>query len=130
MSTSGVDKIPTQDEYKNALERDMDLDKKIVKLGELKEVAYEDLILSINTSSSVWKNAFRWVKDTKSDDFSGGNCKVAWDRLVSKYAPHTALFVLKLKSEFHNSKLESIDKDPTYGFPIWKGCEFKWTNLD
>ena len=34
------------------------------------------------------------------------------DRLVSKYAPHTASSLLKLKIEFHNSKLESIDKDP------------------
>ena len=39
-------------------------------------------------------------------DFSKGNCKIMWDRLVSKYAPHTAL------SLFHNSKLESMDKDP------------------
>ena len=51
------------------------------------------------------------VKNTKSEDFLEGNCKVAWDRLVSKYAPHTASFLLKLKSELHNSKLESIDKD-------------------
>ena len=37
---------------------------------------------------------------------------MAWDRLVSKYALHTASSLLKLKSECHNSKLESIDKDP------------------
>ena len=35
-----------------------------------------------------------------------------WNRLVSKYAPHTASSLLKLNSEFHNSKLESIEKDP------------------
>ena len=33
--TSGIDKIPTQDKYENALEGDTDLDKKIIKLGEL-----------------------------------------------------------------------------------------------
>ena len=43
-NTPGVDKIPTQEEYKSALEGDKDLDKKIVKLGELNELAYEDLI--------------------------------------------------------------------------------------
>ena len=32
--------------------------------------------------------------------------------LVSKYILHTALSLLKLKSEFNNSKLESIKKDP------------------
>ena len=82
--TPGVDKIPMQEEYENALEGDDDLDKKIVKLGELNELAYEDLILSINTSYSVGKVAFRLVKNAKSEDFLEGNCKVAWDRLVSK----------------------------------------------
>ena len=50
-----MDEIPTQDEYEEALEGDMDLDKNILKLGELNELAYEDLILSINTSFSVGK---------------------------------------------------------------------------
>ena len=35
---------------------------------------------------------------------------IALDRLVSKYALHTAVSLLKLKSEFQNSKLESIEK--------------------
>ena len=52
-SSSGVNKISTQDEYKNALEGDTDLDEKIIKLGEFNELAYEDLLLFINTSSSV-----------------------------------------------------------------------------
>ena len=107
-----MDKIPAQEEYENALEGNDDLNKKIVKLGELNELAYEDLILLINTSSSVGKVAFGLVKNVKSKDFLDGNCKVAWDRLVSKYAPHTASSLLKLKSKFHNSRLESIDKDP------------------
>ena len=101
-----------QEEYESALEGDEDLDKKIVKLGEFNELAYEDLILSINTSYYVGNVAFKLVKNAKSKDFLEGNCKVAQDRLVSKYAPHTASSLLKLKSEFHNSKLESIDKVP------------------
>ena len=32
-----------------------------------------------------------------------------WDRLVSEYAPHTALSLIKLKSK--SSKLESMEKD-------------------
>ena len=52
------------------------------------------------------------VRNAKSEDFPKGNCKIAWERLVSKYAPHTASFLLKLKSELHNNKLESIEKDP------------------
>ena len=108
----GVDKIPTQEKYESALEGDEDLDKKIVKLGELNELTYEDLVLLINTSSSVCKVGCGLVKNAKSKDFLEVKCKIAWDRLVSKYAPHTALSLLKLKSEFHNSKLGLIDKDP------------------
>ena len=58
MSISGMDKIPMQNEYDNALKGGMDLDTKIIKLGELNELAYEDFILSIKTSSSVGKVAF------------------------------------------------------------------------
>ena len=46
-TTPGVDKFPTQEEYESTLEGDEDLDKKIVKLGELNELAYKDLILLI-----------------------------------------------------------------------------------
>ena len=109
---SGVNKICTQDEYENALEGDKDLNKKIIKLGELNELAHEDFIPSLNTSSSAVKAAFRLVTNTNSEDFPEQNCKVAWERLVSKYALHMASSLLKLKSEFHNSKLELIDKDP------------------
>ena len=66
----------------------------------------------INTSSSIGKVEFRLMKNAKSEDFPEENCKVVKDRLVSKYAPHTALSLLKMKSEFHNSKFESVEKDP------------------
>ena len=80
--------------------REEDLNKKIVKWG----LVYENIILSINTSSSVGKVAFGLVMKAKSEDFPEENCKVAWDRLVGKYAPQTASSLLKLKSEFHNSR--------------------------
>ena len=81
-------------------------------IGKLSELAYEDLILLINTSSSVRKVVFELVRNVKSVDFPEGNCKISWDRLVSKCAPHTALSLLKLKSDFHNSRFESIEKEP------------------
>ena len=95
-----------------ALEGDTDLNKKIIKLGDLNELAYEDLILSINTCSSVGKGAFGLVRNAKSADFLKENHKIMWDGLVSKYTLHSASSLLKLKSKFHNSKLESIKKDP------------------
>ena len=78
-----------QEEYESALEADDDLDEKSVELGEL----------------NLGKVAFGLVKNAKSEDFLEGNCKVAWDRLVSKYVLHTASSLQKLKSEFHNNKL-------------------------
>ena len=67
-TTLVVDKIPTQEEYESALEGDDDLDKKILKLGELNELAYNNFIL-FKTSSSVDKVAFRLVKNAKAKIF-------------------------------------------------------------
>ena len=118
---SGMDQIPMQDEYENALEGDMDLNKKIAKLGELNELACEDLILSIKTNFSVGKVAFGLGQNAKSAEFLEGNCKITWERLVSKYAPHTAPSLFKLKIEFHKNKFDSIEKDPGKWISILEG---------
>ena len=68
--------------------------------------------MPINTNSLVGQVAFGLVRNVISLEFPEGNCKVAWDRLGNKYAPHTASSLLKLKSEFHKRKLYSIKKDP------------------
>ena len=85
--------------------------KKFVKLGELNEVAYEDLILFIDNSSTVRKVVLRLVRNAKSLEFSKGNCKVALNWLVNKYALHTDLSLLKFRHVFHSSKLNSVEKD-------------------
>ena len=74
---SGVDKIPIQEESENALEGGTDFNKKIIKLGELNKLAYEDLMLSIKTSSFVGKVAFGLVRNAKSAHFPNENCKIA-----------------------------------------------------
>ena len=51
----GVGKINMLDEYESVLNCDMDLNKKVIKLRELNELACKDLISSINTNSSVGK---------------------------------------------------------------------------
>ena len=57
---SGMDKIPTQDEYKNAMEGHMDVNEEIIKLGELNKLTHDDIVLSINTSSSVGTWLLDW----------------------------------------------------------------------
>ena len=108
----GKEKIPTQAEFDLAELGTTDEDKKTVKVGLLNELAYEDIILSISHTSKSGKVAFNLVKNCKSDDYPEGNCRLAWDRLVKKYEPHTALNLLKLKKEFANSKLEDGGSDP------------------
>ena len=93
-------------EYEEALEGDTDICKEIIKFGELNKLAYEDLILAIDTSSSVGNLAFKLVCNSKSLKFPEGTCKVGWDKLVNKYAPCNAMSLLKLTNEFHNSKLD------------------------
>ena len=53
---------------------------------------------------------FSSVKNCKTSDYPEGNCKLAWDHLVTKYAPKTAPSLLKLKEKFANSRLEFVEK--------------------
>ena len=100
-----------QGEFEKAKESDTDLDQNIVKLSELHELAYEDLILSINASSAVGNVAFEFLRNAKNLEIPEGNCKITRDRLVNKHALHTSLSLLKLRNEFHSSKLDSVAKD-------------------
>jgi hypothetical protein len=105
----GEEAVPTQSEFDKAV---ADSDEKTKKLGELNEEAFEDIILSINHTSKQGKVAFSLVKNCKTTEYPEGNCKLAWDCLVAKYAPKTAPSLLKLKKEFENCKLESIAQYP------------------
>ena len=112
-STVQVSKVPMQNQYEEALENEAALDKKF-KLVDLNEHANEDLILSINISFSIEKKAFGLVCNAKSFEFPMGDCILAWNKLVNKFALHAASSLLKFKSEFHNSKLD-LRKIPMNG---------------
>ena len=64
-----------------------------------------------NTIELIKNLKIGWVKWTYNWR-SKGTWKVIWNMLVSKYSVHTSSTLLKLKSEFHNGKLESMEKDP------------------
>ena len=59
----GIDKAPMQEEFEEAQRGGTDLDKKVIKVGELNKLANEDLILSIKTISTVRKVAFRFLEE-------------------------------------------------------------------
>ena len=63
----------------------------------------------------------RLVQSAKHEEFLEGNCKLARGWLANKYELHTASSLLTLMSEFHNSKLDSIDKDPDKWISIFEG---------
>ena len=55
---------------------------------------------------------FKLVKNCKrGPDFPEGNCFLAWDRVATKFVPHTASSYLDLNNRFENSVLASVNKD-------------------
>ena len=68
-------------------------------------------VSSFNNNGPPSKCFWYWDFDIRRFiEFPEGNYKVAWDRLVNKYALQMAPSLLKLNCEFHNSKLESAEK--------------------
>ena len=90
------EKIPMHDECENFLEDDVELNKKT--LGEVNELAYNDQFFSFNGNAAIEKVSFGQVRNVKSLESPKVNCKIAWNRLMNKYALHSASFLLKLKS--------------------------------
>ena len=109
---SGATAIPTESEYTAAAGGSTDDQKLTVKLWQLNELAFEEILLSINGQTKQGKIAFNLVDNCTTGDQPEGNCKIAWDRLVHKYAPKTAPSYIQLKKDFANSKLASADTDP------------------
>ena len=108
----GKETVPKVSAYADAEGKDDATSKKIVKLGDANEEAFEDVILSINHTTKQGKVAFSLVKNCKTSDYPEGNCKLAWDRLVAKYAPKTAPSLLKLKKQFANNRLGDAEMHP------------------
>ena len=105
----GNEVVPTQSEYDQVV---TDSDTATIKLGQLNEEAYKDLILSINTTMKQGRVAFSLVKNSKTTQYLEGNCKLTWDRLTTMDAPKTAPSLLKLKKKFASSILEDLDRNP------------------
>ena len=109
---TGAEAIPTESAYTAAMSESTETQKKTVKLWKLNELAVKDLLLSIDGLTKQGKIAFAQVDNCTTADQPEGNCKIAWDRLVHKYAPNTAPSYIQLKKDFANSKLTSVETDP------------------
>ena len=97
------------------------INEKIIKLCDLNELAYEDLILLTNSSSSVGKVTFGLVCHEKSLELSKGNCKLAWSRLLK----------VNLKVISITVNLTQFRKIQISGSWIWNGCtrQHEWDGL-
>jgi len=104
----GTIPIPKDSE---TLDLNMEEGKKKKKICELNELAFKELVLSIDTSSSPGKVAFQLVKMCKMVDHVNGDAALAWKRLLDKFAPRLAPTKLELKLEFQQSCLKSADED-------------------
>ena len=71
---TGKVKIPTQAEVELAELGTSEEDQKILELAELNELAYEDMLLSIDTDTKAGQVAFDLVKNAKTPDHPEGNC--------------------------------------------------------
>jgi len=105
----GKTTIPKDDEKFDLTKPD---EKAKSKIREKNELAFEELVLSIDTSSGDGRIAFQSVCCCKNDDYKNGNAANAWARLMAKYVPNIAPIKLELKSEFQRSKLWDATQDP------------------
>jgi hypothetical protein len=94
------------------LDPTVDADKIKIEIREKNELAYSELILSMDTRESAGKIAFNILKRSKSTDYGDGNALVAWNALKRKYFRTTVPSLAKLHKQFYSAKLKKkVDPD-------------------
>jgi gag-polypeptide of LTR copia-type len=85
--------------------------KKLLRIADLNEIAFTELILSIDVSNSNGKIAFGIVKTFKSKEFEDGNAALAWEKLKKKYDLISDPLLVKTERIFRESRLGK-NEDP------------------
>jgi len=67
------------------------------------KLAFEELVLLIDTTSGNGQVTFQSICCCRSDGYKNGNAVDAWKWLQDKYAPNFTPMKLELKSEFQHS---------------------------
>jgi hypothetical protein len=62
-----------------------DIEEKRTRTIVSNEIAYTELILSIDVKASYGKITFNIVKGCKNKDYPGVNAVAAWDKFKNKY---------------------------------------------
>ena len=111
---SGKTKCPTWTEYEAALAATTQdaAQKDTIKRMDLNELAYEELLLSIDTSTEAGQVAFELVANCELSGSETGDAYTAMQRLINKYQPKTTTSYIQLKKDFDCLRLESVEDDP------------------
>jgi hypothetical protein len=90
----GKVKVPRTDE-----DYDMESEegKKSTIAADMNELAYTELILSIDDKTNSGKVAFNLVNGCKNKDYADGNASMAWERLKNKFETSSAPSLVKLE---------------------------------
>jgi hypothetical protein len=80
--------------------------KKLTIGADMDELAYTELILSIDDKTSSGKLAFNLVKGCKNKDYADGNASMAWERLRNKFEPSSAPSLVELEKQFRLCSLK------------------------
>lgn len=108
----GVNKVPTKEQYDQAVGHTTAHCKKVKELYYLIEVAFKDLILLVDQKNKTRKIAFQLIKNCKTNEYPKGNCHLAWMHVIEKYAPRLVSLLLALRKKLENSRLKSASFDP------------------
>jgi hypothetical protein len=95
--------IPKVDED---IDENSDIGKKKSIIIELNEIAYTELILSIDVKASSGQVAFNIIRGCKTKDYPDGNDAITWERLKNKYEPVSAPSMVKLEKQFRELSLK------------------------
>jgi hypothetical protein len=76
----------------------------MLRIVDLNELAFTELVLSIDVSSSSGKIAFGIVKSCKTKDYEDVHSGLAWENLKNKYDPVSAPSLVKTERLFRECK--------------------------
>jgi hypothetical protein len=116
--------IPKVDEE---IDETSEIGKKKSIIIELNEIAYTELILSIDVKASG-KVAFNIIRGCKTKDYPDGNGAIAWERLKNKYEPVSAPSMVKLEKQFRELSLK-IGQDPEVWITELEDLRVKLENM-
>jgi hypothetical protein len=85
--------------------------KRMLRIIDLNEMAFTELVLSIDVSSSSGKIAFGIVKSCKTKDYEDVHAALTWEKLKKKYDPVSTPSLVKTERLFRECKLGK-DEDP------------------